>query len=133
SRFTTAVVDRLFADIFAAHKITANELTIAALDENGEIRPDSVEAVMIKDGAISANKILLLGDPNDPDEAALVATIASIMKLAVENLVVTEGATISEAVIEKLAAQMVTAGVIRTGEAGQRVVIDQSGIVMYGV
>lgn len=132
SRFTTAVVDRLFADIFSAHKITANELTIAALDEDGEIKPDSVDAVMIKDGAISANKILLLGDPNDPDEAALVATIASIMKLAVENLVVTEGATISEAVIEKLAAQMITAGVIRTAESGQRVVIDQSGIVMYG-
>lgn len=132
SRFTTAVVDRLFADIFAAHKITASELVIAALDENGEIKPDSIEAVMIKDGQISANKILLLGDPNDPDEAALVATIASIMKLAVENLVVTDGATIDAAVIEKLAAQMITAGVIRTAETGQRVVIDQSGIVMYG-
>lgn len=133
SRFTKAVVDRLFADIFTAHKITANELTIAALDENGEIKPDSVEAVMIKDGQISANKILLLGDPNDPDEAALVATIASIMKLAVENLVVTDGAVIDFAVIEKLATQMVTAGVIRTADEGQRVVIDQSGIVMYGL
>lgn len=133
SRFNVAVVDRLFADIFAAHKITANELTIAALDENGEIKPDSVEAVMIKDGQISANKILLLGDPNDPDEAALVATIASIMKLAVENLVVTDGAVIDFAVIEKLATQMVTAGVIRTADEGQRVVIDQSGIVMYGL
>src|SRR5699024_4365927 len=57
SRFTKAVVDRLFADIFAAQKITANELTIAALDEDGEIKPDSIEAVMIKDGQISANKI----------------------------------------------------------------------------
>ena len=133
SRFTKAVVDRLFADIFAAHKITANELTIAALDEDGEIKPDSIEAVMIKDGQISANKILLLGDPNDPDEAALVATIASIMKLSVENLVVTGGATISEAVIEKFASQMITAGVLRTAETGQRVVIDESGIVMYGV
>lgn len=132
SRFTEAVVGRLFADIFTAHKITANEITIAALDKDGNLEPGSVRGVHIGDGQVSANKITIVGNPDDPDEAGLVANIASIMQLAVENLVVTEGAEINEAVILKLAAEMITSGVLRTAEAGQRVVIDTSGIVMYG-
>lgn len=133
SRFTSAVVDRLFADLFTAHKITAAEVTIAALDENGEIAPGSVRGVMIGDGEVSANKITIVGDPDDPDEVGLIANIASIMRLAVENLTVTDGATIDDAVILKLAAEMITSGVLRTAETGQRVVIDGAGIVMYGV
>lgn len=132
SRFTEAVVDRLFTDIFTAHKITANEITIAALGEDGELAPGAVRGVHIGDGQVSANKITIVGNPDDPDEAGLVANIAAIMQLAVENLVVTEGAQINEAVILKLAAEMITSGVLRTAEAGQRVVIDASGIVMYG-
>ena len=133
SRFTEAVVDRLFADIFTAHKITANEITIAALDKDGNLEPGSVRGVHIGDGQVSANKITIVGNPDDPDEAGLVANIASIMELAVENLVVTEGAEINEGVILKLASEMITAGVLRTAEAGQRVVINTSGIVMYGL
>lgn len=132
SRFTEAVVDRLFADIFTAHKITANEITIAALDDEGNLEPGSVRGVHIGDGQVSANKITIVGNPDDPDEAGLVANIAAIMQLAVENLVVTEGAEINEGVILKLASEMITAGVLRTAEAGQRVVIDTNGIVMYG-
>lgn len=133
SRFTEAVADRLFTDIFAAHKVTASELTIAAIDGDGELVPNSVRGVHIQNGTVSANKIVIDGDPNDPDEVGLIARIASIMQLAVENLVVTEGATIDSAVILKLASEMVTAGVIRTAETGQRVVIDQGGVVLIGL
>ncbi|MCW1803882.1 hypothetical protein [Brachybacterium squillarum] len=133
SRFTEAVVDRLFADVFAAHKITASELTIAAVGPDGELVADSVRGVHIQDGTVSANKIVIDGDPENPDEVGLVARIASIMQLAVEHLVVTDGATIDSAVILKLASEMVTAGVIRTAETGQRVVIDQGGVVLVGL
>ncbi|GAA1333065.1 hypothetical protein GCM10009592_26440 [Brachybacterium rhamnosum] len=133
SRFTEAVVDRLFADIFAAHKITAGELTIAAVGPDGELVADSVRGVHIQDGTVSANKLLIVGDPDDPDEVGLVARIAAIMQLAVEHLVVTDGATIDAAVIRKLASEMVTAGVIRTSETGQRVVIDKGGVVLIGL
>src|SRR5699024_11899446 len=91
-------------------KITANEITIAALDKDGNLEPGSVRGVHIGDGQVSANKITIVGDPDDPDEAGLVANIASIMELAVENLVVTEGAEINEGVILKLASEMITAG-----------------------
>ena len=128
-----AVIDKLFAETFAAHKITARELSIGAVGPDGELVPGTVRGVHIQDGTVSANKIIIDGDPENPDEVGLVARIASIMRLAVENLVVTDGATIDEAVILKLAAEMITAGVLRTAETGQRVVIDQGGVVMYGL
>lgn len=124
SRFTEAVVDRLFADIFTAHKITASEITIAAIGSDGNLAPDSVGAVTIKDGAVGADQIIA-------EEVA--AEVSNLVRANVEKLVVTDGATINEAVILKLATEMITAGAIRTAETGQRVVINESGIVMYGV
>src|SRR5699024_12356699 len=106
--------------ILTAHNIAANVSTNAALDEDGDLEPWSVRGVHIGDGQGSANKISIVGDPDDPDETGLVANIASIMQLAVENLVVTEGAEINEGVILKLASEMITAGVLRTAETGQR-------------
>lgn len=94
---------------------------------------------------------------------AFAARLANILRLNVGNLVVTEGATINqlvalaiagataefqqayiqnlrsngaiidEAVIGDLAANIITSGLFRTADAGQRVVIDGTGIVMYGL
>lgn len=90
---------------------------------NPTIRP-RVGAVLIEDGAVGADKIIA-------EEVA--AEVSNLVRANVEKLVVTDGATINEAVILKLATEMITAGAIRTAETGQRVVIDQSGIVMYGL
>ena len=81
-------------------------------------------AVLIEDGAVGADKIIA-------DEVA--AEVSNLVEARVEKLKVTAGATINEAVILKLATEMITAGVLRTAAEGQRVVIDESGIVMYGV
>ena len=124
SRFTSAVVDRLYADIFTAHKITAEQIVIAALDEDGNLAPGSVGAITLQNGVVGADKIIA-------DEVAVA--VADLVKARVENLVVTDGAEINDAVIVKLASEMITAGVLRTAESGQRVVIDGNGIVMYGV
>ena len=92
-----------------------------------------------------------------------VARVANILKLNVENLVVTEGATINhlvalaiagatadfqqafiqnlrtsgaeidEAVIGDLAANIITSGLFRTAKEGQRLEIDSNGLVMYGI
>lgn len=124
SRFTEAVIDRLFADLFVAHKITAEQITIAALDEDGNLAPGSVGAITLQDGIVGADKIIA-------DEVA--AEVSNLVRANVEKLTVTEGATINEAVIMKIAAEMITSGVLRTADAGQRVVIDGTGIVMYGL
>ncbi|MGP4916251.1 hypothetical protein ACTXJ9_11170 [Brachybacterium tyrofermentans] len=124
SRFTEAVVDRLFADLFVAHKITAEQITIAALDENGELAPGSVGAITLQDGIVGADKIIA-------DEVA--AEVSNLVRANVEKLTVTDGATINEAVILKIAAEMITSGVLRTADSGQRVVIDSSGLVMFGL
>ena len=81
-------------------------------------------AVLIENGAVGADKIIA-------DEVA--AEVSNLVKARIENLTVTAGATINEAVITKLATEMITAGVLRTAAAGQRVVIDETGIVMYGL
>lgn len=52
-----AVIGRLFADIFTAHKITASELSIASVKPDGSLADNSVGAVTIKDGAVNADKI----------------------------------------------------------------------------
>lgn len=91
------------------------------------------------------------------------ARLANILKLNVQNLVVTEGATINqlvaiaiagatadfqeafiqnlrstgatldEAVIGDLAANIITSGMFRTAAVGQRLEIDSTGLVMYGM
>lgn len=61
------------------------------------------------------------------------AAVGNFVKARVENLTVTAGATIPDAVIIKLAAEMITSGFFRTSDVGQRVQIDPDGIVMYGV
>lgn len=97
---------------------------------NGEVRFSDpaiipkVGSVLIENGAVGADKIIA-------DEVA--AEVSHLVKARVENLTVTAGATINEAVITKLATEMITAGVLRTATAGQRVVIDETGIVMYGL
>lgn len=97
---------------------------------NGEVRFSDpaiipkVGAVLIENGSVGADKIIA-------DEVA--AEVSHLVKARIENLTVTDGATINEAVITKLATEMITAGVLRTAAEGQRVVIDESGIVMYGV
>ena len=97
------------------------------------------------------------------EQEAFMARVANILKLNVENLVVTEGATINQlvalaiagataefqeayiqnlkttgaqidaAVIRDLAADIVTSGLFRTAASGQRLEIDSTGLVVYGV
>lgn len=96
-------------------------------------------------------------------QGRFAARLASILRLNVGNLIVTEGATINhlvalaiagatadfqeafiqnlrttgaqidEAVIGDLAANIITSGLFRTARDGQRLEIDSNGLVMYGV
>ena len=63
---------------------------------------------------------------------ALAAATAEIQEAFIQNLRTT-GAVIDEAVIGDLAANIVTSGLFRTAETGQRLEIDSNGIVMWGV
>ena len=106
-------------------------------------------------GDLTADRVVVTGD--------FVARVAQILELSVENLVVTEGATINElvalsiasataefqtayiqnlrtngaviddAVIGELASNLITSGLFRTAETGQRLEIDSNGLIMYGL
>ena len=106
-------------------------------------------------GDLTADRVIVTGD--------FVARVAQILQLSVENLVVTEGATINElvalaiasatadfqeayiqnlrsngavideAVIGDLASNIITSGLFRTAQAGQRLEIDSNGLVMWGL
>lgn len=106
-------------------------------------------------GDLTADRLIVTNE--------FVARVAQILKLSVENLVVTEGATINElvaisiasataefqtayiqnlrtngavideAVIGDLAANIITSGLFRTASEGQRLEIDSSGLVMFGL
>lgn len=106
-------------------------------------------------GDLTADRLIVTSE--------FVARVAQILELSVENLVVTEGATINElvalaiagataefqqayiqnlrsngaeideAVIGVLASNIITSGLFRTADAGQRLEIDSNGLVMYGV
>lgn len=73
----------------------------------------ATDSSMIVDGAVTAKKITITGDENNPDEAGLVANIASIMNLDVKNLVSTN-ATIDEGVVNQLWADVVRSRKITT-------------------
>lgn len=123
SRLAAAVVDRLFADIFAAHKITAEHITVAALNPDGSLADGSVGAVTITPGAVGADQI---------NAGSVAAAVADLVHARVENLVVTEGATIDSAVLLKLASEMIQAGVIIAGDPGAaRVEITRQGIQQW--
>ncbi|MGO2819410.1 MAG: hypothetical protein ACTIA5_01325 [Brachybacterium tyrofermentans] len=106
-------------------------------------------------GDLTADRLIVTNE--------FVARVAQILELSVENLVVTEGATINElvalsiasataefqtayiqnlrsngavideAVIGDLAANIITSGLFRTASEGQRLEIDSSGLVMFGL
>lgn len=106
-------------------------------------------------GDLTADRLIVTNE--------FVARVAQILKLSVENLIVTEGATINElvavaiasataefqtayiqnlrsngaiideAVIGDLAANIITSGLFRTADEGQRLEIDSSGLVMFGL
>lgn len=125
SRLAAAVVDRLFADIFAAHKITAEHITVAALNPDGTLAEGSVGAVTITPGAVGADQI---------NAGSVAAAVADLVHARVENLVVTEGATIDSAVLLKLASEMIQAGVIIAGDPGAaRVEITRQGIQQWAL
>lgn len=106
-------------------------------------------------GDLTADRVVVTSE--------FVARVAQILELSVENLVVTEGATINElvalsiasataefqqayiqnlrsngaeideALIGELASNLITSGLFRTAATGQRLEIDSSGLVMYGL
>lgn len=63
---------------------------------------------------------------------AMAAATAEIQEAYIQNLR-TNGAMIDQAVIGDLAANIITSGLFRTAESGQRWEIDSNGIVMFGV
>ncbi|WP_087485566.1 carbohydrate binding domain-containing protein [Brachybacterium massiliense] len=57
----------------------------------------AIDTSLIVPGAIKARQILLTGNPDDPDEAALAASLAEIIKLKVGHLIVEDQADIEGA------------------------------------
>ena len=81
ARIADAVVDRLFADIFAAKKITASELSIASIGPDGGIAKNAVTAVSIKDGAVTTPKLTVTSD--------MAAKIVSALTIEAKKIIVT--------------------------------------------
>ena len=78
----SAVINKLFAETFAAHKITGSELSITSVKSDGSLADNSVTAVTIKDGAITTPKLTVTGE--------MSAAIVDAMEVETKKLVVTE-------------------------------------------
>lgn len=86
-----AVIDKLFAETFAAHKITASELSIASVKPDGTLANNSVSAVTIKDGAITTPKLTVTED--------MSAAIVNAMSVSTKKLIVTEETILNHATL----------------------------------
>src|SRR5699024_6913961 len=91
AKIKEAVIDKLFAETFAAHKITASELSIASVKPDGTLANNSVTAVTIKDGAITTPKLTVTQD--------MSAAIVDAMTVNTKKLVVTEEAILNHATL----------------------------------
>lgn len=147
------VINGLAADVVTAATIYASQLVVSALDKDGDLRPGTVDTVQIVDGAVRAAQIhaeevagavarfltievgqLVAGTAAIDSLVALkiAGATADFQEAFIQNLR-TNGAVIDEAVIGDLAANIITSGLFRTAAAGQRLEIDSSGLVMYGL
>ncbi|WP_146007797.1 hypothetical protein [Brachybacterium sp. UMB0905] len=91
AKIAEAVIDKLFAETFAAHKITGSELRIASVKPDGTLADGSVAAVTIKDGAITTPKLTVTED--------MSAAIVNAMSVGTKKLVVTEEAVLNHATL----------------------------------
>lgn len=73
----------------------------------------AANADLIVDGTITAGKLLIAGNPADPDEVSLTANFAKLMKLEVSNLIATTG-SMGTAVIDELWTKVVRSRLITT-------------------
>lgn len=150
ARVDAAVVDQAVVDVSDMPDMTADRFEWEGHCWELVTDPD-LDVALLRPGAPAAA------------QEAFMARVANILKLNVENLVVTEGATINQlvalaiagataefqeayiqnlrttgaqidaAVIRDLAADIITSGLFRTAASGQRLEIDSQGLVMYGV
>ena len=91
AKIADAVIDKLFAETFAAHKITGSELSIASVKSDGALADGSVSAVTIKDGAITTPKLTVTED--------MSAAIVNAMSVNSKKLVVTDEAILNHATL----------------------------------
>ena len=98
-----AVVDQLWADIFTAHKITAQEITVGGVT-GAALADNAISAVKIADGAVSANKIAA----NSISADKLLANAVTAEKLAANAVTATKIAALA-ITGEKIAASSITA------------------------
>lgn len=147
------IINGLAADVVSAATIYANQLVVSALDTAGNLKSGTVGTVQIVDGAVNAAKIhaeevagaiarfltievgQLVAGTADIDSLVaqkIAGATASFQQAYIQNLR-TNGAVIDEAVIGELAANIITSGLFRTAESGQRLEIDSNGITMLGV
>lgn len=147
------IINGLAADVVSAATIYASQLVVTALDEHGDIVPGAVDTVQIADGAVRAAQIhaeevagvvarfltievgQLVAGAADIDTLVaqkIAGATADFQEAFIQNLR-SNGAVIDEAVIGELAANIISSGLFRTAAAGQRLEIDSSGLVMYGL
>lgn len=91
AHFTEAVVERMFADIFTAHKITAGEMTVAAIDGDGNLAEGSVGSTQILPGAVKTGNIEFTG--------TLAGKVAQFMSVSAKEAVITGGLTANAATL----------------------------------
>ena len=118
----TAVVDRLFADLFAAHKVAAEQVDAT-----------SVAAAIGTFVKIDVGQIVgTSGDFSELVARKIASATAAFQEVYVQNLR-TNSAAIDAAVIADLSASIITSGLLRTAPDGQRLELDSNGLTMYGV
>ena len=91
AKIPVAVIDKLFAETFVAHKITGSELSIASVKPDGTLADGSVSAVTIKDGAITTPKLKVTED--------MSAAIVNAMSVNTKKLVVTQETILNHATL----------------------------------
>ncbi|UYG15757.1 hypothetical protein BRM3_08875 [Brachybacterium huguangmaarense] len=122
ANIATAVVDKLFANIFSAKKIAA-----------GQIDAEDIAAAVGSFVKINVSQLVATAaDLNELVAQKIAAATASIQEAYIQNLR-TNGAQIDSAVIAELAATLITSGKFRTDAEGQRLELTSEGLILWGV
>lgn len=131
AQISEAVIGRLFADIFTAHKITAEQIIVGGLPSEA-LADGAVGAVKIADGAVLADKLAADSVLADKIKAGEIETPHMKANSINADRLIANSITADKVNATSVGAELVTAGTLRTAASGNRLELNSEGVVLYG-
>lgn len=131
AQISEAVIGRLFADIFTAHKVTAEQIIVGGLPSEA-LADGAVGAVKIADGAVLADKLAADSVLADKIKAGEIETPHMKANSINADRLIANSITADKVNATSVGAELITAGTLRTAGTGERLELNSQGVVLYG-